>query len=67
MTDWRIEHGNCIEVMAAMPEASIDAIVCDPPYCLGFMGRGGTNCRPVCRGLRRDGSTVWVPEGAGKI
>jgi len=31
--------GNCIEQMAAMPEASIDAIVTDPPYGLEFMGK----------------------------
>ncbi len=34
-----IHHGDCVEVMAAMPEGSIDAIVCDPPYGLGFMGK----------------------------
>jgi site-specific DNA-methyltransferase (adenine-specific) len=31
--------GDCIEVMARMPEASVDAIVTDPPYGLEFMGR----------------------------
>jgi hypothetical protein len=34
-----IIHGDCVEVMAAMPEGSIDAIVCDPPYGLEFMGK----------------------------
>jgi site-specific DNA-methyltransferase (adenine-specific) len=31
--------GDCIEVMMQMPEASVDAIVTDPPYGLEFMGR----------------------------
>jgi site-specific DNA-methyltransferase (adenine-specific) len=31
--------GDCIEVMGKMPEASVDAIVTDPPYGLEFMGR----------------------------
>lgn len=31
--------GDCIEVMARMPEASVDAIVTDPPYGLEFMGK----------------------------
>lgn len=35
---WELREGDCIEVMAAMPEASIDAVVCDPPYGIGFMG-----------------------------
>ncbi len=32
--------GDCIQVMRGMPENSIDAIVCDPPYGIGFMGKG---------------------------
>lgn len=33
-----IQHGDCLELMRAMPEASVDAIVTDPPYGLEFMG-----------------------------
>jgi DNA modification methylase len=32
-------HGNCIEVMKNLPENSVDSIVTDPPYELGFMGK----------------------------
>jgi DNA modification methylase len=35
----RLLPGDCREVMATLPDASVDAIVCDPPYGLGFMGR----------------------------
>ena len=31
--------GDCIEVMRELPEASVDAIVTDPPYGLEFMGK----------------------------
>ena len=34
-----IHHGDCIEVMNQMPPESVDAIVTDPPYGLGFMGK----------------------------
>ena len=34
-----IHNGDCIETMKAMPPESIDAIVTDPPYGLGFMGK----------------------------
>ena len=34
-----ILRGDCIEKMAEMDEASVDAIVCDPPYGLEFMGK----------------------------
>ena len=34
-----IHHGDCIVTMNAMPPESVDAIVTDPPYGLGFMGK----------------------------
>ncbi len=35
---YQIHHGDCREVMAKLDAESVDAIVCDPPYGLGFMG-----------------------------
>jgi len=32
-------EGDCIEVMTGFDPCSIDAIVCDPPYGIGFMGK----------------------------
>ena len=32
-------RGDCVEVMAGMEPDSVDAIVCDPPYGLEFMGK----------------------------
>ena len=43
---WSVEHGNCLKLLAAMPEASVDAIVTDPPYGLGFMGRAWDDLPP---------------------
>ena len=34
-----IRHGDCREVLRQLPDCSIDAIVTDPPYELGFMGK----------------------------
>lgn len=31
--------GDCIEVMRALPDSSVDAVVTDPPYGLEFMGK----------------------------
>jgi hypothetical protein len=39
LTTCKIVHGDCLQVMAVMEANSIDAIVCDPPYGLSFMGR----------------------------
>jgi site-specific DNA-methyltransferase (adenine-specific) len=32
-------QGDCLEVMRSLPENSVDSIVTDPPYELGFMGK----------------------------
>lgn len=34
-----LHHGDCIEVIRGMADNSVDSIVTDPPYELGFMGR----------------------------
>lgn len=48
-------RGDCVEMMRAMPEASIDAVVCDPPYGLEFLGKTydalGTDARTDKRGI----------------
>jgi DNA modification methylase len=35
----QIFHGNNIDLLRQMPDCSVDAIVTDPPYELGFMGK----------------------------
>lgn len=32
-------HGDCLDVLRELPDASVDAVVTDPPYGLEFMGR----------------------------
>lgn len=34
-----LHQGDCIDVMRALPDNSVDSIVTDPPYGLGFMGK----------------------------
>ena len=40
MKRWEILQGDCREAMKALPDVSVDAIVTDPPYELGFMNKG---------------------------
>ena len=35
----QIIQGDCLSVMAGLPDNSIDSIVTDPPYGIGFMGK----------------------------
>ena len=37
LTDLRL--GDCLDVLRSLPEASVDAVVTDPPYGLSFMGK----------------------------
>ena len=34
-----VHHGDCLDVLATLPDASVDAVVTDPPYGIRFMGR----------------------------
>ena len=39
MSDVRVLHGDCVELLAGLEDCSVDSIVTDPPYELGFMGK----------------------------
>jgi site-specific DNA-methyltransferase (adenine-specific) len=43
MTDIQLHHGDCLEVLPTLPDCSVDSIVTDPPYELGFMGKKWDN------------------------
>ena len=51
--------GDCLDVLAGIPDASIDSIVTDPPYGLEFMGREWDTFRPPNARIRErvDGRT----------
>lgn len=36
---WKLLEGDCLDLMAERRESTVDAIVTDPPYGLGFMGK----------------------------
>ena len=71
--------GDCLEVMAGMEAGSVDAVVCDPPYGLEFMGKEwdklgdvprakirGCSARDLERAAEQDGLTARrrnKPEG----
>jgi DNA modification methylase len=35
----RVFHGDCRDVLRSLPDNSVDSVVTDPPYELGFMGK----------------------------
>ena len=41
-----LHHGDCLDVMRTLPDNSVDSIVTDPPYGLGFMGKAWDDLPP---------------------
>jgi site-specific DNA-methyltransferase (adenine-specific) len=59
-----LHHGDCLDVLPTLDEASIDAVVCDPPYHLTSIVKrfGGENAAPA----KSDGATgVYGRASAG--
>lgn len=58
-------HGDCLEVLRGLPDASVHAVVTDPPYGIGFMGKQWD--QPGRYGSTRRGRTRNQPITHGAI
>ncbi|AVO21670.1 methyltransferase [Mycobacterium phage MooMoo] len=58
-------HGDCFDVLAQLPDASVDAVVCDPPYGLEFMGKDWDSPDKVLRTASRAVARPDAPGGIG--
>jgi site-specific DNA-methyltransferase (adenine-specific) len=38
---WEVRQGDCLELLRAMPDGSVDAVVTDPPYGQSYIGSPG--------------------------
>ena len=56
----RLHNGNCVEVLGNMPENSVGAFVCDPPYGLKFMGKSFDNLGEGA--AQREWHKAWVEQ-----
>jgi site-specific DNA-methyltransferase (adenine-specific) len=64
--DVRLYVGDCVEVMREMDAESVDAVVCDPPYGLEFMGKDWDSFRVDDPGTTRNrGERAGNNGGAG--
>jgi len=41
-----IWQGDCLDVLKKLKDNSVDAVVTDPPYGIGFMGKEWDNFKP---------------------
>lgn len=58
----RIHCDDCIEVMKALDDVSVDSIVTDPPYGLGFMGKEW-DCSVPGRAFAEQAMRILKPGG----
>jgi DNA modification methylase len=57
VTSAEIIHGDCLDVMRGMPDASVDAVITDPPYCSG--GRQSVGARNAISKRRSMQNDEW--------
>lgn len=43
---WQLIHGEALQVLQTLPPASVDAVICDPPYSSGGFSRDDKNKTP---------------------
>lgn len=53
-------HGDCLEVLKTLSDASVDAIVTDPPYGLEFMGKEWDKCMSESASGQRKGDAARI-------
>lgn len=56
----RFVLGNCIDVMARIPDNAIDFILTDPPYLVGFRDRSG-------RTIAGDKTDEWLQPACNEM
>jgi len=60
-----LHHGDCLDVLRTLPDASVDAVVTDPPYGISFMGKAWD--QPGEFGSqRKNGQPAVHARGAGR-
>lgn len=50
LTRWALIHADSIQLLRSFPDSSVDAVVTDPPYAIGFDGQdwdGGSLIQPL--------------------
>lgn len=60
-----LHHGDCLDVLATLPDASVDAVVTDPPYNLTSGKRGGSGAASVDLNTPYGRSRIGVGNGPG--
>jgi len=61
---WVLHHGDALAVLRAMPDASVDAVITDPPYSSGGFTRGDRSLPPAMK-YTMNGTKIERPAFSG--
>ena len=61
---WVLHHGDALAVLRSMPDASVDAVITDPPYSSGGFTRGDRSMPPATK-YTMNGTKIERPAFAG--
>lgn len=61
---WALLEGDALDVLKRLPDASVDALICDPPYSSGGQYRGDRTLEPTAKYVNT-GTLLQRPEFAG--
>jgi DNA modification methylase len=67
MDAFTLHHGDCLDVLRTMPDASIDSIVTDPPYGIGFQSQWVERGRRKPKIAGDDSPFVWFIRDAARV
>jgi DNA modification methylase len=67
MPDWRVETGDCLEVMRTLPDASVDAVVTDPPYGMSYQSAWSEAGSRFAKIANDDRPFVWWLYDAARV
>lgn len=71
----KLYHGDCLEIMKEIPDGSVDLVLTDPPYNVGFRYEGYDDTRkdwvayfrPVFAQLSRIAKTILISTGTQNL
>jgi DNA modification methylase len=61
---WVLHHGDALAVLRSMPDASVDAVITDPPYSSGGFTRGDRSLPPAMK-YTMNGTKIERPAFSG--
>lgn len=68
MSDWQIIQGDCLDVLRSMPDASVDAVVTDPPYGIDYQSARRTDESKRLPRIKNDQTPfVWFLKDAARV